>query len=115
MTTLCFNSVERDKYGSAGCNPEEDRIKEVQTQILAYGVEQKYMFKIDDILHKKNTPKVIRCLEEVAKLVSTSFSGTFTLKSMSIKKSAEASFFILEANSIARNTVASYSNESLSF
>jgi len=68
MTTLCFNSVERDKYGSAGCNPEEDRIKEVQTQILAYGVEQKYMFKIDDILHKKNTPKVIRCLEEVAKL-----------------------------------------------
>merc|ERR1712156_521209 len=45
-----------------------DRIKEVQTQILAYGVEQKYMFKIDDILRKKNTPKVIRCLEEVAKL-----------------------------------------------
>ena len=85
MTTLCFNSVERDKYGSAGCNPEEDRIKEVQTQILAYGVEQKYMFKIDDILHKKNTPKVIRCLEEVAKLVSTKFSGTFTLTPCPLK------------------------------
>ena len=85
MTTLCFNSVERDKYGSAGCNPEEDRIKEVQTQILAYGVEQKYMFKIDDILHKKNTPKVTRCLEEVAKLVSTKFFIDIHSNSMSMK------------------------------
>jgi len=68
MTTLCFNSVERDKYGSAGCSPEEERIKSLQAQILDYGVEQKYIFKMDDILKKKNTPKVIRCLEEVAKL-----------------------------------------------
>jgi len=68
MTTLCFNSVERDKYGSAGHNPEEDRIKSLQAQILEYGVESKFLFKMDDILKKKNTPKVIRCLEEVAKL-----------------------------------------------
>jgi len=68
MTTLCFNSVERDKYGSAGHNPEEDRIKSLQAQILEYGVEPKYLFKLEDILHKKRTPKVIRCLEEVAKL-----------------------------------------------
>ena len=70
MTTLCFNSVERDKYGAAGCSPEEERIKSLQAQILDYGVDSKFMFKIDDILLKRNTPKVIRCLEEVAKLVS---------------------------------------------
>lgn len=68
MTTLCFNSVERDKYGGGGFSPEEERIKSLQAQILDYGVEQKYIFKMDDILKKKNTPKVIRCLEEVAKL-----------------------------------------------
>ena len=50
-------------------SPEEERIKSLQAQILDYGVEQKYIFKMDDILKKKNTPKVIRCLEEVAKLV----------------------------------------------
>jgi len=68
MTTLSFNSVERDKYGSAGCNPKEERIRSLQTQILDYGVEDKYMFRVQDMLYKKNTPKVIRCLEEVAKL-----------------------------------------------
>ena len=69
MTTLCFNSVERDKFGSAGCSPEEERIKQLQAQILDYGVDAKFMFKMEDILWKRNTPKVIRCLEEVAKLV----------------------------------------------
>lgn len=69
MTTLCFNSVENDPYGNAGSSPEEARIKQLQAQILFYGVDPKYIFQVDDILHKKNTPKVIRCLEEVAKLV----------------------------------------------
>ncbi len=70
MTTLCFNSIENDPYGNAGSSPEETRIKQLRLQILDYGVDPKYVFQVDDVLHKRNTPKVIRCLEEVAKLVN---------------------------------------------
>jgi hypothetical protein len=34
-------------------------------------VEPKYIFTVEDVLLKRNTPKVVRCLEEVAKLVRT--------------------------------------------
>ena len=87
MTTLCFNSVERDRsqicqncqkleikcffyrWSSFGCSPDEQRVKDVRTQILDYGVKEKYLFRLEDVTKKLNTPKVIRCLEEVAKLV----------------------------------------------
>ena len=72
MTTLDFNSVEKDKY-KCGSNPAKDRIESVQAAILNYGVEPKFLFKVDDVLYKKNTPKVIRCLEEVAKIVSAQY------------------------------------------
>merc|ERR1712062_600780 len=68
MTTLCFNSVERDRWSSFGCSPDEQRVKDVRTQILDYGVKEKYLFRLEDVTKKLNTPKVIRCLEEVAKL-----------------------------------------------
>ena len=71
MTTLCFNSMERDQWGTFGCSPEEQRVKDVRQQILDYGVHEKFVFRVEDVLHKRNTPKVVRCLEEVAKLVST--------------------------------------------
>ena len=45
------------------------RIKDARTSIINYGVDEKYVFKVEDVLHKRNTPKVVRCLEEVAKLV----------------------------------------------
>ena len=71
MTTLCFNSIERDQWGSSfGCSPEEQRVKDVRTQILDYGVDEKFLFRVEDVTKKFNTPKVVRCLEEVAKLVS---------------------------------------------
>ena len=70
MTTLCFNSIERDQWSSFGCSPEEQRVKDVRAQILHYGVDAKYLFKVEDVTKKMNTPKVVRCLEEVAKLVS---------------------------------------------
>ena len=69
MTTLCFNSIERDQWSSFGCSPEEQRVKDVRAQILHYGVEEKYLFRTEDVTKKLNTPKVVRCLEEVAKLV----------------------------------------------
>ena len=71
MTTLCFNSIERDQWSSFGCSPEEQRVKDVRAQILHYGVDAKYLFKVEDVTKKMNTPKVVRCLEEVAKIVST--------------------------------------------
>ena len=73
MTTLDFNSVERDKYKQAGRDPAKERIENVQKAILNYGVDPKYLFKLEDVLEKKNTPKVVRCLEEVAKIVSINF------------------------------------------
>ena len=89
MTTLCFNSVERDRWSSFGCSPEEQRVKDVRAQILDYGVADKYLFRVEDVTKKYNTPKVVRCLEEVAKLVSLIYSLTsYTLgkKSQFIKK-----------------------------
>lgn len=68
LTTLDFNSVEKDKYKQKGDNPAKDRIEKVQKAILNYGVEPKYLFKVDDVLYRRNTPKVIRTLEEVAKI-----------------------------------------------
>ena len=73
MTTLDFNSVERDCFKQAGRDPAKDRIEKVQKAILNYGVDPKYLFRLDDVLHKENTPKVIRTLEEVAKIVSCNF------------------------------------------
>ena len=69
-TTLCFNSIERDQWSSFGCSPEDQKVKDVRNQILHYGVDQKYLFRLEDVTKKMNTPKVVRCLEEVAKLVS---------------------------------------------
>lgn len=69
MTTLCFNSVENDPYITRGQSVEEQRAQQIIQQILDYGVDAKYVFKPDDLIKKTNTPKVIRCLEEVAKLV----------------------------------------------
>ena len=69
MTTLCFNSVENDPYSNMVCSPEEKRIQQLRAQILDYGVDAKYIFSVEDVLLKRNTPKVVRCLEEIAKLV----------------------------------------------
>ena len=69
MTTLCFNSVENDPFKVSGMSEVELRVREIIAQILNYGVDPKYLFKPEDVLQKKNTQKVIRCLEEVKKLV----------------------------------------------
>ena len=62
--------MERDQWGTFGCSPEEQRVKDVRQQILDYGVHEKYVFRVEDVTLKRNTPKVVRCLEEVAKLVN---------------------------------------------
>ena len=93
MTTLCFNSVERDRWSSFGCSPEEQRVKDVRAQILDYGVADKYLFRVEDVTKKYNTPKVVRCLEEVAKLVSLIYSLNCTLRAKSEKITFSNSLF----------------------
>ena len=96
MTTLDFNSVERDKYKQKGTDPAKERIENVIKAILQYGVHPKYVFKVDDVLHKRNTPKVVRCLEEVAKIVSNqkSFFNSNATKDVNLK-SQSSQFFSL--------------------
>ena len=75
MTTLDFNSVKRDKFAEkqAGRDAAKERIENVQKAILNYGVDPKYLFRLEDVLDKYNTPKVVRTLEEVAKIVSVMY------------------------------------------
>ncbi|TRY80251.1 hypothetical protein TCAL_13567 [Tigriopus californicus] len=68
MTTLSFNSVPTDPFGSAGVKPEESRIRNLIETIQNYGVDKKYLFQVEDLWEGKNTPKVVRCLEEIAEL-----------------------------------------------
>ena len=71
MTTLDFNSVPSDPYSNTGgLNPEITRIKTLIEAIENYGVDRKYIFKVEDLFEKKHIPRVVRCLEEIEKLVS---------------------------------------------
>ena len=71
MTTLNFNSVPNDHFSNfGGTGVETSRIKLLIGAIENYGVDQKFIFTVDDLYKKKNIPKVTRCLEEVDKLVS---------------------------------------------
>ena len=47
-----------------------EREVQMKASISLIGVDQKYLFRLEDVTKKMNTPKVVRCLEEVAKLVS---------------------------------------------
>ena len=72
MTTLDFNSVPSDPFSmiSGGSNTERLRIQTLIDSMTNYGVPQKFLFKVEDLLDKYNIPKVVRCLEEVEKLVN---------------------------------------------
>ena len=60
-----------DPYSNTGgLNPEITRIRTLIEAIENYGVERKYIFKVEDLFEKKHIPRVVRCLEEIEKLVS---------------------------------------------
>ena len=59
-----------DPYSNTGgLNPEVTRIKTLIEAIENYGVERKYIFSVEDLFEKKHIPRVVRCLEEIEKLV----------------------------------------------
>ena len=78
MTTLDFNSVEKVKFKQNGVDRARARLESVLKAVVNYGVEPKYIFTVEDILKKKNTPKVIRCLEQIAKIVSMLWITTYS-------------------------------------
>ncbi len=75
MTTISFNSVPSDPFSKTGggLKPEVTRIKTLIETIENYGVDRKYLFHVDDLFEKQHIPKVVRCLEQIEKLVSQIF------------------------------------------
>merc|ERR1712119_1389 len=65
MTNLCFNSVPielvGDSTGDSKLTPKE-RVSILIDQLKKFGVEEKLLFTAEDLLEKKNIPKVARCL-----------------------------------------------------
>eukprot|EP00090_Calanus_glacialis_P042086 TRINITY_DN74747_c0_g1_i1.p1 TRINITY_DN74747_c0_g1~~TRINITY_DN74747_c0_g1_i1.p1 ORF type:complete len:201 (+),score=89.06 TRINITY_DN74747_c0_g1_i1:69-671(+) len=65
MTSLCFNSVPMelvtDTTGEMKLTPRE-RVTILIDQLHNYGVSDKLLFTPEDLLEKKNIPKVTRCL-----------------------------------------------------
>merc|ERR1712029_237043 len=45
-----------------------DRIKVLINHLLDYGIQDKYIFRIEDLMELKNVPKVTRCIAMMAKL-----------------------------------------------
>merc|ERR1719250_221713 len=65
MTSLCFNSVPMelvtDTTGEMKLTPRE-RVTILIDQLRNFGVSDKLLFTPEDLLEKKNIPKVTRCL-----------------------------------------------------
>ena len=80
LTTLDFNSVPSDPFTNlGGLNPEVTRIKTLIEAIENYGVDKKYIFTVEDLFEKKHIPRVVRCLEEIEKLVKLNAKLNFQL------------------------------------
>ena len=69
MTTISLNSVPLEPFPRAGEHPEETRIRNLLITMTNYGVQPKFLFTVDDLWTGRNIPKVVRCMEEVEKLV----------------------------------------------
>ena len=75
-----FNSVPSDPFTNlGGLNPEVTRIKTLIEAIENYGVDKKYLFTVEDLFEKKHIPRVVRCLEEIEKLVKLNKTFKFPM------------------------------------
>ena len=94
MTNLCFNSVPielvGDSTGDSKLTPKvkererereifnilfwlKERVSILIDQLKKFGVEEKLLFTVEDLLEKKNIPKVARCLATCVDLVSVNY------------------------------------------
>ena len=99
MTTLCFNSVPMelvaDSTGDSKLTPKaeefllnlfrihffalQERVTILIEQLRKFGVADKLIFAPEDLLEKKNIPKVARCLASCVDLVKYFYRPTFIL------------------------------------
>ena len=99
MTTLCFNSVPMelvaDSTGDSKLTPKvgtllyilpflcdtifftQERVTILIDQLRKFGVADKLIFEPEDLLEKKNIPKVARCLASCVDLVKDLNSCTY--------------------------------------
>ena len=54
---------------NGGSSSEDLRVENLIEGFKNYGGQPKFLFTVQDLLDKYNIPKVVRCLEEVEKLV----------------------------------------------
>ena len=51
----------------------KERVSILIDQLKKFGVEEKLLFTVEDLLEKKNIPKVARCLATCVDLVSVNY------------------------------------------
>jgi hypothetical protein len=70
MTSIVFNSVPLEEIGCDwGSNPGISRIRALIREIKRYGVTE--TFEVEDLLERRNIPKVTKCLAQLSKLAAS--------------------------------------------
>ena len=79
MTTISpFDVPSAEPFAPVPPNPDVDRLKTAIQSMQNYGVPPMFLFSVEDLYEVKHIPRVVRCLEELEKLVSYSnFFGHF--------------------------------------
>ena len=70
MTSIVFNSVPVEDIDCQwGSNPAYDRVYSLIREIKRYGVID--VFEPEDLIEKRNIPKVTKCLAQLSKLAAS--------------------------------------------
>ena len=62
-------SVDSDRFEILERADTQQRIKILLKYLKRFGVPEKYLFDLDDLIEMKNMPKVTRCIAMLAKMV----------------------------------------------
>lgn len=70
MTSIVFNSVPLEEICCDwGSNPSLSRVRSLIREIKRYGVSE--VFEVEDLLERRNIPKVTKCLAQLSKLAAS--------------------------------------------
>jgi len=70
MTSIVFNSVPLEEISCDwGSNPSLSRVRSLIREIKRYGVSD--VFEVEDLLERRNIPKVTKCLAQLSKLAAS--------------------------------------------
>lgn len=80
MTSIVFNSVPLEEISCDwGSNPALHRIKSLIREIRRYGVTD--VFAVEDLLERRNIPKVTKCLAQLSKLAASDMDNLININS----------------------------------